>query len=129
MIHERPAGLNPALIGESDPSEPANTGRCRTAIEQLHSALHAPRPLVILAGHWASDRSYITRNFLADIQNDFAFIHIDKSCEDALEGMRAVIRGTGFEPNEMSEDELDSMFENFLSYQLAQRRRLFLAFG
>lgn len=126
MIHEQPVRLAPAPLGEQEPSMPANAGRCRTAIKQLHSAFNAPRPLVILAGHWSSDRHYITRNFLADLQSEVAFIHIDKSCSDALQGMREVVRGTGFEPADMRIAELDRLFENYLSYQLAQHRRTIL---
>ena len=126
MIHEQPVRLTPVPLGEEALSTPANLSRCRIAIEQLQSGFSAPRPLVILAGHWSSDRSYIARKFLATIQSEFAFIHIDKSYSDTLQGMREVIRATGFEPNDMSLDELDRMFENFLSYQLAQRRRTIL---
>ena len=126
MIHEQPARRTSALLDKKGSSAPANTGRCRIAIEQLQSAYNAPWPLVILAGHWASDRRYIKRNFLSGIQNELAFIRIDKSCSDVLQGMREVIRGTGFEPNDMTLAELDSMFENFLSYQLAQHRRTVL---
>jgi len=125
MIHEQPVRLVPALLGEEE-SSPANISRCRVAIEQLQSGFSAPRPLVILAGHWSSDRRYITRNFLAGIISEFAFIRIDQSCADVLHGMRELIRATGFEPDDMSLNELDSMFENFLSYQLAQRRRTIL---
>ena len=126
MIHEQPVRLTPVPLGEEELSTSVNLSRCRIAIEQLQSGFNAPRPLVILAGHWSSDRRYITRNFLAGIQGEYAFIHIDKSCSDIFEGMREVIRATGFEPNDMCVDELDSMFENFLSYQLAQRRRTIL---
>ena len=125
MIHEHSARVTPGTMGKNR-SAPANTDRCRMAIGQLQSAFNAPRPLVILAGHWASDKSYITRNFLAGISSKIAFIRINKSCSDVLQGMREVIRGTGFEPNDMTLAELDSMFENFLLYQLAQRRRTIL---
>lgn len=125
MIHEQPVRLAPAQLGEKE-SSPANLSRCRIAIEQLQSGFNAPRPLVILAGHWSADRRYIARKFLAGIQSEYAFIHIDKSCSDNLQCMREVIRATGFEPKDMSLDELDRMFENYLSYQLAQRRRTIL---
>jgi hypothetical protein len=125
MIHEQPVRQTSALLDDTEPSAPANKSRCRIALDQLHSAFTAPRPLVILAGHWASDRSYITRKFLDGFQN-ISFIHVNKGCTDVMEGMREVIRGTGFEPADMSLEELDSMFENFLSYQLAQHRRTIL---
>ena len=123
MIHEQPARVRPVLSGSNDPAKPSTNDRYRSALSQLHSAYTEPRPLVILADRWASDSSKIIQHFLEEIDDDVAFVRIDKTCTDSLEGMRAVIRATGFEPNGMSLDEMDAMFTQFLTFQRARHRR------
>jgi len=123
MIHEQSARVRPVLSDRSDPATPSTNGRYRSALSQLRSAFTEPRPLVILANRWASDASKIIQHFLEEIEDDVAFVRIDKTCTDSLEGMRNVIRATGFEPKGMSLDELDSMFTQFLTFQRARHRR------
>ena len=123
MIHEQSARVTPALLAKSDLSSPPTTGRCRVALELLHRAFNARRPLAILADRWAFDASYIIRQFLTGIENDVVVVRIEKTSSDAIEGMREVIRATGFEPGDMTLAKLENMFTKFLSFQRARHRR------
>jgi len=126
MIHEEPARVTPVPQGKNGSSRRPISGRCRVALEHLHRAYHAPRPLAILAGHWAAESTYIANNFLAHIEHDVPVLRIGKACREPLQGMREIIRATGIEPNNMSLDELESMFMKFLSFQRARQRRTIL---
>lgn len=123
MIHEQPVPATPALLGESEPSIPFITVRYRIALEHLCRAFKEPRSLAVLTGGWTSGASHLIRNFLAGVESDAAVVRIDKSCTDALDGMRSVIQATGFEPNDMSLADLESMFTKFLSFQRDHRCR------
>lgn len=123
MIHEQPVGLTPAILVESEAPMPVVYGRCRVALEHLHKAFSEPRPLAVLAGRWTSDANYIFHSFLAGIEPDVTVVRIDKTCPDLLQGMRDVVRATGFEPNDMSLTQLERMFRMFLSFQRARQQR------
>ncbi len=123
MINDQQLQTTLALAGESAPSIPLNSVRYRVGLRQLHTAFNDARPLVALTGSSTTDTSQLVSSFLDGINSDVTVVRIGKSCIDPLEGMREVIRSTGFLPREMDLVELDIMFMKFLSLQRFHHRR------
>ena len=126
MMHERLDSTPPVLSAENESSKPVIPGRCRVEREDLRKAFRDTRPLAILADNWTSDTNYIISSFLDDIESEVFVLRIDKTCSDRLEGMRKVIRATGFEPQNMTLSELQSTFQRFLSFQRDKHHRTVL---
>ena len=123
MINDQQLQATHALAGENTPSIPLNSVRYRIGLQQLHRAFNDARPLVVLTGSSTTDTSQLVSSFLDGINSDVTVVRIGKSCVDPLEGMREVIRSTGFLPREMNLVELDIMFMKFLSLQRFHHRR------
>jgi hypothetical protein len=123
MINDQQLLTTLALTGENAPSIPLNSVRYRVGLQQLHGAFNDARPLVVLTGSSTTDTSQLVSSFLDGISSDVTVVRIGKSCSDPLEGMREVVRATGFLPREMNLVELDIMFMKFLSLQRFHHQR------
>jgi hypothetical protein len=112
-----------ALSGESESSAPLNSVRYRAGLQRLHRAFDESRPLVEFADSPTTDTSQLISHFLNGIDSDVVVVHIGKACTDPLEGMREVVRLTGFGTQGLSLVELEIMFMKFLSLQRFQHQR------
>jgi len=123
MINDQQLLTTLALSGKSEPSVPLIRVRHRAGLQHLHSAFNEPRPLAVLTSSSSTDTSQLVSSFLDDIRDDVKVLRIGKDCTDPLEGMREVVRSTGFEPQGLDLVELEIMFMKFLSLQRFQHLR------
>ncbi len=123
MIYDQEVLTAPTLLRKSESSLPVESVRHRIGQQHLHNTFREPRPLAILAGSSAPDTSELISSFLDSIDSNVTVLRIGKACTDPLEGMREVVRATGFEPQNMNLVELEIMFMKFLSLQRFQHQR------
>lgn len=123
MISDQQLRTTHALLGKSKPSIPFDSVRHRVGLQNLHQAFREPQPLAILNGDSPTDKQDLISSFLNGLKNDVSVVRIGASCADAHEGMRDVIRATGFAPQNMNLIELEIMFVKFLSLQRFHGKR------
>ena len=123
MIYDQQILTTPALLAENEPSIPFTSVRHRIGLQHLHRAFREPRPLAIITGRQTSEARQLVSSFLDCINCDVTVVRIDRTCSDALEGMREVISATGFNPQGMNLIELEIMFVKFLSLQRFHNNR------
>jgi len=123
MIYDQEVLTAPTLLRKSKSSLPPESVRHRIGLQHLHSTYREPRPLAILAGSSAKDTSQLISSFLDSIDGSATVVRIGKACTDPLDGMREVVRATGFEPQNLDLVELEIMFMKFLSLQRFRHQR------
>jgi len=97
--------------------------RHRAILEQLKRAFQSRRPVAILTGSGRVETTEVVSAFLTSIGDDTTIVRICRPGTDAVEGMRQIIRGIGFDPKGMNRDDLEKVFEMFLAFQQKHRRR------
>jgi len=123
MIFDQEVLTAPTLLRKSESSLPLESVRHSIGLQNLHRAFREPRPLVILTGRSNADLHQLISSFLDSIDSNVTVVRIGNACTDPLEGMREVVRSTGFEPQNMDLVELEIMFMKFLSLQRFQHQR------
>ncbi len=111
------------LEAGKEPASTFLTDRHRHAVDQLNSAFDKCRPVAVMIGEGASTSSFVVQSFAAGLAEDVAFAHIDEHCTNATEFMGKVIDAVGFEPKDMSLEDLEGIFTMFLSFQKSHGRR------
>ena len=123
MRYQQHSATLPDLQFEQEPS-PAFLTQChRNALARLGRSFSDKRPLAILVGDGKSMSRFVIRNFLSRLNEDVAVARIASPCADTTEFMRRIIAAIGFQSNEMSLDDMESVFSMFLSFQKAHSRR------
>jgi hypothetical protein len=117
MINEKQLLTTLALPGESRPSIPFDSVHHSAELQNLHRAFREPEPLAVLTGNSSTETKQLIDSFLDSIGSDVTVLRIASTCSDALEGMREVVRVTGFQSQNMTLMELEIMFMKFLSLQ------------
>ena len=126
MEYQQQSPTPPDQLLADEPSLPFISYRCRPALEQLRSAFAQAQPLAILNGGWKSGASRLIRGFLAGIESDVVVIRITEPGAVAVPGMRQLIQGIGCEPKDMSLNDMEEMFAEFLYVQRVRHRRTIL---
>jgi len=114
------------LEAVQEPEPTFLTDRHRHAVDQLNSAFAEQRPLAVMIGEGQSASSVVVQSFVAALSADVAVVRIDEPCSNATEFMGKVIEGVGFEPNDMSLEDLEGIFTMFLSFQKSHGHRTVL---
>lgn len=126
MSHEQlSAAVTDLDIGQ-DPASTFLSDRHRHAIEALSNAYSSERPLAVMRSEGRLASRFVVRSFLSSLPGDVAVAHIDEPCGNATEFMRNVIDSVGFEPKDMSLEDLEAIFTMFLSFQKSHGRRTVL---
>ncbi len=123
MIQDLPVLTTRVMLGNSKPSIPLNSVNYRVGLQRLRKAFEEPQPLTILNGRSTIETGELIDSFLNTINGDVTVVRIDRSCSNAVEGMRGVIWTAGFDPEDKNLIELDIMFMKFLALQRFQNRR------
>lgn len=113
----------PDLEVEQEPSSAFLTQCHRNALERLSHDFSEKRPLAILIGDGKSAARFVIRKFLSRLDHEVAVARIAEPCAHSMQLMQKVITAVGFQPKDMSLDDLESIFSMFLSFQKAHRRR------
>ncbi len=123
MKYQQQSSTVPDLECEQDTSPGFLTQSHRNAIDRLGLSFMQERPLAILVGDGRSASGFIISTFLSRLDEDVAVAHISEPCANTTEFMGKIIRSFGFEPKELSVEDLESIFSLFLSFQKSHRRR------
>lgn len=95
----------------------------RSALQQLRRSFLESRPDAILVSEGRIGPSHVIDDFLTLVGKNVTVAKVPASCSDSASCMRSVVRSIGFEPNEMSLDDLESVLEMFLQYQRTHNLR------
>jgi type II secretory pathway predicted ATPase ExeA len=128
MSHQLRGQEAPALSEEMVPSSPFITDCHRNAVEILTRAFEESRPLSILIGDGKSGASFVISRFLGGLAGDVVVARITEPCSDAIDGMREVVRGIGFDPKDMNLADLEHVLKMFLIFQRTHKRRTIICF-
>lgn len=126
MSHEQlSAAVTDLDIGQ-DPASTFLTDRHRHAIESLSNAYSSERALAVMLSDSHLASSFVIQTFLSGLPEDVAVAHFGKPCCSATEFMGKVIDSVGFQPKDMSLEDLEGIFAMFLSFQKSHGRRTVL---
>ena len=114
------------LEAVQEPATTLLTDRHRHAVDQLNSAFAEQRPLAVMIAEGQSASSFVVQSFVEALPADVTVARIDELCSNATEFMGKVIEGVGFEPNDMSLEDLEGIFTMFLSVQKSHGHRTVL---
>lgn len=95
----------------------------RTAINRLDLSFEKQQPLAILIADGRSAPRFVISQFLSRLDADVAVARMTDPCANTTEFVGQIIQAFGFEPKEMSLEDLESVFSLFLSFQKNHRRR------
>lgn len=123
MSHQQPVQEAPAVSAEQEASSPFIIDCHRVAIDRLGRSFEEARPLAILIGEGKSGTSFVIQKFLSGIKGDFALAQITEPCSNAIEMMRGIVNGIGFDPKDMNLTDLEQIFKMFLTFQQTHNRR------
>lgn len=123
MPNQQQSATSTVLPFEQE-SSPAFLTQChRNALVRLDGSFSDKRPLTIIVGDGKSTSRFIMRKFLARLDEDTAVARIASPCANATDFMSRIISAIGFQSEDMSLDDLESIFSMFLSFQKAHSRR------
>lgn len=105
------------LSMQQEPARSVPTGSFREAHHQLRRMFAERQPLALLHSEVQSSTRYLIDLFLAGNADDVAVIRLKEPCRDEVSGMSEIIRGIGFDPADLSLNDLENVFELFLSFQ------------
>lgn len=108
---------------EQEPSSAFLTQCHRNALDRLSHSFSGKSPLAILIGDGRSASRFVLGKFISRLDQDIAVARITEPCANATEFMGKIISAVGFQPKEMSLDDLESIFSMFLSFQKGHGRR------
>ena len=98
-----------------------------SAVKRLIQSYQENRPVAILVSEGRSGPIHVVDRFLDSVEEDTVVIRIDGTCTDPKAFMQEVIQHIGFDPNDMSLDDLEKVFELFLQYQCKHKLRTIIA--
>lgn len=113
----------PDLPYVQSPSSDFLTQCHRNALERLSISYSEKRPLAIIVGDGRSTSRFVLRRFISRLDQDVTVAQIAEPCTNAIEFMGKIISAIGFQPKDMSLEDLESIFSMFLSFQKAHSRR------
>lgn len=102
------------------------TSGYRHALQQLCTAFQQCRPTAIIASEGKCGASYLINHFLSRLEGDVTVVRITEPPSDDMAAMRAVIRGIGFDPTDLSLADLENVLQLYLSFQDRHRTRTIL---
>lgn len=112
----------PEMQFEQDTSSAFLTQSHRNAVDRLNLSFTQNCPLAILIGDGQSAQRFIIGKFLSRVDQDVAVARIAEPCANTTEFMGKLIHAFGFDPKDMSLEDLESVFSLFLSFQKNHRR-------
>ncbi len=121
--HQQTVTLPEMQFEQEDASSSFLTQSHRNAVDRLDLSFTQNRPLAILIGDGQSAPRFIIGKFLSRIDQDVAVARIAEPCVNTTEFMGKIIRAFGFDPKDMSQEDLESVLSLFLSFQKSHRRR------
>lgn len=113
----------PDIPSEQEPSGAFLTQCHRNALDKLKRVFENRRHLAVLVGDSQSTLRFVIRKFLSRLDQDVAVARFTEPCTGANDFMGGIIRAVGFDPKDMSVDDLESIFTMFLSFQKSHNRR------
>jgi hypothetical protein len=99
---------------------------CRSSLKRLERAYCDQLPAAMLVSHSRFAPGYVIDGFLASIGKDVTVIRIAEALDDPTRFMDAVVRGIGFECEDLNLENLNDVLGLFLRYQKVHRRRTVL---
>ena len=106
-----------------NPTSTYLTDRDEHAVDRLQRAFNNDRALSVMIGEGPAACGFVISRFIAGLGEDVAVARIGEPCVDATEFMGNVIDGVGFDPKDMTLEDLEGIFMMFLSYQNSHNRR------
>ena len=100
----------------------------KPALKQLGQAYTDRRPAAILVGDGQVGPRLVVESFLSTLDDDVTVVRVEGPCPDAATCMRQIVIDVGFEPENMSLGDLESVVEMFLVYQRTKKRRTVISF-
>ena len=101
--------------------------RYRSAVEQLIGAFFDERPVAIVVGSGHLGPAHVLAKFLDLAAEEAEIATINGPCTNASDFMRQIVRSIGFEPNQLSLHDLESVLDLFLMHQRNGKRRTIIA--
>jgi type II secretory pathway predicted ATPase ExeA len=98
-----------------------------SAVKRLTHSYQEKRPVAILVSEGRLGPIHVVDRFLESVEDGTEVIRIDGTCADPKAFMQEVVQHIGFEPNDMSIDDLEKVFELFLQYQSKHKLRTIIA--
>jgi len=120
--HQQQTVTLPEMQFEQDTSSAFLTQSHRNAVDRLRLSFDQNRPLAILIGDGQSASRFIIGKFLSRVDQDVAVARIAEPCANTTEFMGKIIDAFGFDPKDMSLEDLESVLSLFLSFQKSHRR-------
>ncbi len=99
---------------------------CRSSLKRLERAFGDQRPAAMLVSQSRFAPGYVVDSFLASIDEDTTVIRITHALDDLAEFMGHIVRGIGFECEDLNLENLNDVLGLFLRYQKVHRRRTVL---
>jgi hypothetical protein len=99
---------------------------CRSSLKRLERAYRDELPVAMLVSHGRFAPGYIIDSFLASIEKDTTVVRIAQALDDPTAFMDEIVRGIGFECDDLNLDNLNDVLGLFLRYQKVHRRRTVL---
>lgn len=121
--HQQQTATLPDLQLVQDTSSAFLTQCHRNAVDRLSLAFTQKQPLAILIGDGKSAPRFVISKFLSRLDQEVAVVRITDPCANTTTFMGKVIQAFGFDPKDMSLEDLESVFSLFLSFQKSHRRR------
>lgn len=127
MAQQQFATSAPDFWEDVEPDMPFLDRRHRAALERLDHAFRDGQPLAMLVGDGKNETSHLTRCFLASIGQDVALARISEPCDNAIAGMRKIVRAIGFDPKDLGLADLEHILRMFLAFQRSHQRRTIIS--
>lgn len=110
-----------------EPLSPVAASSYRVALQCLYGAFTRRQSLSLLISEGKCGASYLIDHFLAGINKETTVVRLAGHCKDELSAMRAIIRGVGFDPTDLSLADLENVLSLFLSFQASHDCRTVLS--
>lgn len=123
MHYQQHSATLPDLQVEHEPPSVFLTQCHRNALDELSRSFSEKRPLAIMIGDGQLASRFVIQKFVSRLDYDVSVARITESCASATQFMRRLISAVGFEPKDMSLDDLESIFSMFLSFQKGHCKR------
>lgn len=117
MSHQPLAQAATSLPELQETFQPVTACSYRSALQCLYRAYTSRQSLALLIGEGNCGARYLLDHFFAGIDKDATAVRLSEPCADELSAMRAIIRGIGFDPTDLSLADLESVLSLFLSFQ------------
>lgn len=118
---------NQGFLIRKDQSLNTTIKRYRSAVERLVTAYFDKRPVAIVVGNGRLGPAHVFAKFLDLTADDADVATISGPCPNAIDFMREIVCGIGFEPKHLSLSDLEGVLDLFLQHQRKAKRRTIIA--